>query len=745
MQKKDIHHIVDRIKKVEAQEEQPKLIVLLGAGASVSAGIPLAYKVTSDIVEVHFKDKPEIMELTPVQRKDYYTVMGCLNATERHKVLRGYIKDDKVRVNTAHLYLADLLKQGYIDYILTVNFDDLILRAAALLNFMPPVYDLSILKAKDITTSNFQKGAVIYLHGQHHGYWLLNTGSELGRIKRAIRRALDKICESRTWVVVGYSGEDEVIKYIADLRRFDNELFWVGYKDQEPGRNAKKHLLAKENTGTHWVPGYDADSFFYYLHRQLKLGTPDILCTPFSHLSKLINNLRDADLIEGNSITPKDSSKQTIDPSSNNEAARSSETRGPLPDQSVPHLNERISIVKKLIDDAVHVYEQNSSDRRLTNDRILISRIKLEIEELAIKEKYEELGALDEKTQTLTKLGIDTSEIKFNLAILYNQWGIQLREKLQAIESLSKYHRALELLPENASMEKAGVLYNWGNALYGFALYDRDVSRLNQAIEKYNEAIQIRPDYASAYYNLGTALSTFARLTGSITYYKDSLTKYEKADQFNPSNSSILFNWGIALAAIGEKEREPSFLRESIEKYKQAAKLNQFDAPTFNNWGAALAELAELDKENAVLLLRESLEKYEKAVSLDDEYPVTFYNWGNALSSLGNIVDNKDEKIGCFKASFEQYQHATERAPDDAGAFNNWGTALLDMALLTGSIDSFRESFDKYRKAVELNTKDADAYNNWANALLYYARVVDSNDKNTVFLAAKEKAEKAVE
>ena len=125
----------------------------------------------------------------------------------------------------AHIYLAQLLKHKYVDYVLTVNFDDLLLRASALYNFIPPTYDIAILN--DITTGSLPTGSVTYLHGQQHGLWLLNTDDEMKRVAKSASNILGKISVDRPWIIIGYSGEDPILNVIGDLGRFDNELFWI--------------------------------------------------------------------------------------------------------------------------------------------------------------------------------------------------------------------------------------------------------------------------------------------------------------------------------------------------------------------------------------------------------------------------------------------------------------------------------------------------------------------------------------
>ena len=153
--------------------------------------------------------------------------MSALNSKERKELFKKYIKEAKI--NVAHIYLAQLVKLGYVDYILTVNFDDLLLRACGLFNYTIPTYDISNLDS--FTTTTFQNGSIIYLHGQHYGEWLLNAKGELEKDNERVSQLLNKICHNRTWVVAGYSGEDNVFSEINKFSCFDNELYWIKYID----------------------------------------------------------------------------------------------------------------------------------------------------------------------------------------------------------------------------------------------------------------------------------------------------------------------------------------------------------------------------------------------------------------------------------------------------------------------------------------------------------------------------------
>jgi len=179
----------------EAHEQEiPQPIVFLGAGASTTGEIPLASAIVEDILD-RYKKNFKVKKLVATDEdKTYPALIECLTPSERNKLIKNkLIKDyiESAKINVTHIYLAQLINYGYIDYVLTVNFDNLMLRALALYNEFPPTYDIAILK--DLTTTTFKKKAVVYLHGQHHGLWLLNTPEEMKKVKEIIPPILHSI------------------------------------------------------------------------------------------------------------------------------------------------------------------------------------------------------------------------------------------------------------------------------------------------------------------------------------------------------------------------------------------------------------------------------------------------------------------------------------------------------------------------------------------------------------------------
>jgi tetratricopeptide (TPR) repeat protein len=599
MRNKDIDSIAYLLKRAK-ETNQPKPIVFLGAGASISAGIPGSIQIIKDILKT-FKDKPEIKKLS-VEERTYYNLMGCLNTEERHQLLRDYISNKDVKINVTHIYLAQMLKEGYVDYVLTVNFDDLFLRACALFNFIPPVYDISILK--DFTTTNLTEKSVTYLHGQHHGFWLLNTDEELEKVKEYIPTVFDRICNKRTWIVVGYSGEDPIFDQIARLGHFTNELFWVGYNENLPNENVQEKLINKPNSNASFVSGYDADSFFLKLHSELKLDTPDIFNKPFSFLKDLMGNIKDID--EGNN----EGKHQLL----------------------FKNIKERYDVALKQTADAIKLYEKKGASGELSPKEIIKGQLKQEIIESIVKEKFSNANRLYKQADK------NDEEIRNLLSQLYSNWAAHLLNAANNLrverKAIEKCKMAIKLNPQNSA-----AFNNWGNALFSLATYEKSVSLYREAIEKYIQSTDINPKNSLALNNWAATLINLAKEANENLLLKEAIDKCNRAIDINP-DCMAYNNWSAALINLGSEEKDIKEAKllytQAIEKCREAFKLEDKNLKTLTNWGIALFALGKIDKDTNSL--NDAIEKHYKRLEINPKC-------GGAYLSIANILAFK-AKIG---------------------------------------------------------------------------------------------------
>ncbi len=383
----------------------------------------MASEIVENILD-RYKRNPEVNKIVSADDDiTYPALMECLTPSERNKLLKEYI--DNAKINVTHIYLAQLMNQGYIDYVLTVNFDNLMLRALALYNEFPPTYDMAILK--DLTTTTFKKKSVVYLHGQHHGLWLLNTPEELKKVQEIIPPILNSI-KDRLWIFIGYSGEDPIFRQIVKLGRFDKGLYWVSYYDNIPNETVCEELLEKDNTNSFLIKGYDADSFMIKLNNELELSQPLIIEKPFTSLKISLENIVD--------IEDKEHFKR---------------------------VRERLEIVKQQVNTAIEQFEKGKiKTKEHLEEEIDSNLFKKQIIDKIIKEEFNEneLKSLEEKAKKL-----NDTEINNLLANLFSNLGNTISDlaKLKNDEALfrqsfEKLHKAFEL---GGSSYNLACLYTW--------------------------------------------------------------------------------------------------------------------------------------------------------------------------------------------------------------------------------------------------------------------------------------------
>lgn len=275
-----IKDIAERLRNAKAGGRSCSLLV--GAGCSVKAGIPLA----AEFVEI-IKEKHEMCYERADEPKTYASCMAELTVDERRELIGKYVDDAKI--NWAHVAMALLMREGYVDRVLTTNFDPLVVRACALLGEFPAVYDFA---ASDLfKPAHISDKAVFHLHGQRAGFAQLNTESEVNAHSQLLEPVFEDAGRGRLWIVVGYSGEnDPVFRQLTRASHFDSGLYWIGYQDNEPAKHVHEGLLNADKDAHH-IKGFDADSFFISLTQKLGIFPPQLIGQPFDHLGTMFEML----------------------------------------------------------------------------------------------------------------------------------------------------------------------------------------------------------------------------------------------------------------------------------------------------------------------------------------------------------------------------------------------------------------------------------------------------------------------
>ena len=171
------------------------------------------------------------------------------------------------------------------------------------------------------------------------------------------------------------------------------------------------------------------------------------------------------------------------------------------------------------------------------------------------------------------------------------------------------------------------------------ALCHQHLKDFNSAIEAYNKALVIKPDYAEAYINLGSALKEQGKL-------EEAIEAYNKALAIKPGHAEAYYNMGITLQEQGK-------LEEAIEAYNKALAIKPDYAQAYNDMGNALQEQGKLE---------EAIEAYNKALAIKPDYAEVWNNIVFPLQSMKSRVPFSEELTSYYPKDIGSNHYEIYRA-----------------------------------------------------------------------------------
>ena len=266
----------------------------------------------------------------------------------------------------------------------------------------------------------------------------------------------------------------------------------------------------------------------------------------------------------------------------------------------------------------------------------------------------------------------------------HNNLGNVLRDQGRVVEAIEHYQKALDLQPDYAMAHN-----NLGNALL-------DQGKVVEAVAHFRKALDIQPAYAEAHNNLGNALFRQGHQDEAIAQYREAL-------EIAPENAAALSNLGSALAMKGAGQ-------DAIAQYRKALKIRPHDATINNNLGRSLLLNGELD---------EAMLCFEKSATLS---PDPLARW----SDLGKGFLQKED----LEAAIVCYWQVIAIAPRAVDAYANLGTAFFKKGEIKKAIGS-------WQKALDLNPDQMYVRNNLGWLLATTSDPSIRNGTNALALATR--------
>jgi Tfp pilus assembly protein PilF len=649
--------------------------------------------------------------------------MGELLLSERRDLIAQYV--DQAQINWAHLCIALLMQAGYVDRVLTTNFDLLVARACAMLGVFPAIYDFAtsqLLKKADIPDQ-----AVFYLHGQRTGFVLMNTEEDMERHSKLLGPVFEDAGSGRVWIVVGYSGEnDPVFEHLANIPRFDNGLFWIGYGDREPANHVRERLLTQEKDAF-FTKGFDADSFFVSLTRTLGIFPPDLVARPFSYLQRALTY-----------IAPFTNPGQTFED-----------------DVMQTPLNWIHNAINQFETPAWElIIQQRGSQKEVQKSPGLLA---VAARYLLMQGRFEQVLTFHRDYDELP-----SEELADMLSMAYVMRGNQFLDRAKArggsgsdelfLQAKEDYKTALLLKPNRHE-----ALHNWGNLLLDLAKIKagEEADQLfSEAEEKYKDALKIKPEMPDVLINWGNLLLDRAKTKSgkkADELFIEAEKKYLGALEIKPGLYEALYQWGnvfLDRAKTRKGVEADRLFDQAVEKYGAALKINPDMYQALNNWGHVFLDRAKTKEgQEADHLFAEAEKKYRAALEIKPDQHNTLNNWGNVLSDRARRKTG-EEADDLFAQAEKKYLAALEIKPDLYDALNNWGNLLLDWGKTKTGTEAdhlFAEAEKKYSAALEIKPDRYDILNNWGNVLSDRARRKTGEEADHLFAEAEKKYRAALD
>ena len=314
--------------------------------------------------------------------------------------------------------------------------------------------------------------------------------------------------------------------------------------------------------------------------------------------------------------------------------------------------------------------------------------------EESFQKEVDSVISLFSNGKTQDALSITLNLIKSNPeeSILFNICGACSASLGQNKSAIEYYQQAIFIKPDYAK------------AHFNLAITLQELEKITEAIKSYNNAIKYDNQSAEAYNNLGNLYKELGQNDDAIDCFKSAVEINSKYIEANYSLALTLHDKGM--------------LKEAIKSYQIVVEGNSEFSEAWFNLGSAYKELNkneaaiasfkkaivikpdfiealnELGNLHSDLGDKDALNYFKKAITLDEHSAILHFNIGNAFRKL-SFIDN----------AIKSYKKAIFISPDYYEALNNLGYLLKSRGENKSAIKSFRD-------AIVANSSYADAYNN---------------------------------
>jgi Flp pilus assembly protein TadD len=283
-------------------ESSGRLALFLGAGASVSSGVPAAGAMIREWRQMaHRYDRTDESLETWCARQDWYQCENEYsalfeqlypNAQTRQVYIERKVADG--RPGWGYLYLANLMAHGWFKVALTTNFDNLLAEALSRYTGDVPVVCASDSEVMSVSLAS-RRPKIIKLHGDYLFPHQKHTEKELEQLGGHMKVKFGQITQDYGLLVLGYGGRDRSImgplrEALQSVSAFGPGIYWGLWQTESPSSMVAE-LAGAHPDRFHLFTYEDFDRFAAMLHRACQMPLPDPIRDPHGALKAMLRGL----------------------------------------------------------------------------------------------------------------------------------------------------------------------------------------------------------------------------------------------------------------------------------------------------------------------------------------------------------------------------------------------------------------------------------------------------------------------
>ena len=269
-----------------------------------------------------------------------------------------------------------------------------------------------------------------------------------------------------------------------------------------------------------------------------------------------------------------------------------------------------------------------------------------------VKSKFDEAIALHRRGD------VDRAQIIYEEILIDKPEHFDALHLLGVIASQKgEYARGVALISQSVAINSKNYLSHFN---LGFAKYN--LNEFNSAIESYDRAIELKPDYSKAHSNKGGALKQLNRLN-------DAIASYELAIQYDSNSVADYANLATLLIERNE-------VHIALDVCDKGITIDPFFSELYFVKGNALQRIKSLT---------EAAQLYKEATRINPHYFEAYINLAVTLSSLNLLEQAVEEYLNALRIKNKSFD------------------AIAGIADAYSAMDKFHLALEYYQLAICIN------------------------------------------